>query len=211
MLTLTVTDELGLSATNMVQITVAAVNSTPSFPVAETGKRDVDEGSGAGDNVGQPVEAFDEEGDSLTYVLGGMDASYFVIDGAGQISTVSSTTLDYEIKVLYSVTVSVLDGKDAHGNTDLSVDDAKEVTISVVDVEEDGNVLLSPLSAQVGEAMTASVMDSDNYMSIDDLGLVPASAVESWVWERSDNSDGPWVTIANTTTASYAPVGCRYR
>ena len=205
-LTLAVTDELWLSDTSIVQIIVAAVNSTPSFPVAETGERNVDEGSGAGDNVGQPVEAVDEEGDSLIYVLGGMDASHFVIDGTGQIGVASTTTLDYEIKVLYTVTVSVSDGKDAHGNTDLGVDDAIGVTIRVVDVEEDGNVLLSPLSAQVGEAMTASVMDSDNYMSIDDLGLVPASAVESWVWERSDNSDGPWVTIANATTASYAPV-----
>ena len=205
-LTLAVTDELGLSDTSIVQIIVAAVNSTPSFPVAETGERNVDEGSGAGDNVGEPVEAVDEEGDSLTYVLDGMDASSFVIDGTGQIGVASTTTLDYEIKVLYTVTVSVSDGKDAHGNTNLGVDDAIGVTIRVVDVEEDGNVLLSPLSAQVGEAMTASVMDSDNYMSIDDLGLVPASAVESWVWERSDNSDGPWVTIANTTTASYAPV-----
>ncbi len=205
-LTLAVTDELGLSDTSIVQIIVDAVNSTSSFPVAETGERNVDEGSGAGDSVGEPVEAVDEEGDSLTYVLGGMDASYFVIDGTGQIGVASTTTLDYEIKVLYTVTVSVSDGKDAHGNTDLGVDDAIGVTISVVDVEEDGNVLLSPLSPQVGEAMTASVMDSDNYMSIDDLGLVPASAVESWVWERSDNSDGPWVTIANTTTASYAPV-----
>ncbi len=205
-LTLAVTDELGLSDTSIVQIIVAAVNSTPSFPVAETGERNVDEGSGAGDNVGEPVEAVDEEGDSLTYVLDGMDASSFVIDGTGQIGVASTTTLDYEIKVLYTVTVSVSDGKDAHGNTNLGVDDAIGVTIRVVDVEEDGNVLLSPLSAQVGEAMTASVMDSDNYMSIDDLGLVPASAVESWVWERSDNSDGPWMTIANTTTASYAPV-----
>ena len=205
-LTLAVTDELGLSDTSIVQIIVEAVNSTPSFPVAETGERNVDEGSGAGDNVGEPVEAVDEEGDSLTYVLDGMDASYFVIDGTGQIGVASTTTLDYEIKVLYTVTVSVSDGKDAHGNTNLGVDDAIGVTIRVVDVEEDGNVLLSPLSAQVGEAMTASVMDSDNYMSIDDLGLVPASAVESWVWERSDDSDGPWVAIANTTTASYAPV-----
>ena len=205
-LTLTVTDELGLSDANTVQIIVAAVNSTPSFPVSETGERYVDEGSGAGDNVGQPVEAVDEEGDSLTYVLGGMDASSFVIDGAGQIGVVSSTTLDYEIKVSYTVTVSVSDGKDAHGNTDLSMDDAQGVTISVVDVEEDGNVLLSPLSPQVGEMMTAMVMDPDNYSLLDNLGLIPADAVESWVWKRSDNSDGPWVTIANTTTASYAPV-----
>ena len=104
------------------------------------------------------------------------------------------------------VTVSVSDGKDAHGNTDLSMDDAKGVTISVVDVEEDGNVSLSLLPPQVGEAMTARVMDPDNCTPLDNLGLIPASAVESWVWERSDNADGPWVTIANTTTASYAPV-----
>ena len=205
-LTLTVTDELGLYDTKIVQIIVAAVNSAPSFPVAETGERNVDEGSGAGDNVGEPLEAVDEEGDSLTYVLGGMDASYFVIDGAGQIRVATSTTLDYEIKVSYALTVSVSDGKDAHGNTDLSMDDAKGVTISVVNVEEAGNVLLSPLSPQVGEVMTARVMDPDNYIALANLGLIPASAVESWVWERSDNSDGPWVTIANTTTASYAPV-----
>ena len=205
-LTLTVTDELGLNDTKIVQIIVAAVNSAPSFPVAETGERNVDEGSGAGDNVGEPLEAVDEEGDSLTYVLGGMDASYFVIDGAGQIRVATSTTLDYEIKVSYALTVSVSDGKDAHGNTDLSMDDAKGVTISVVNVEEAGNVLLSPSSPQVGEVMTARVMDPDNYIALANLGLIPASAVESWVWERSDNSDGPWVTIANTTTASYAPV-----
>ena len=205
-LTLTVTDELGLNDTNIVQIIVAAANGTPSFPVAETGERNVDEGSGAGDNVGEPVEAVDEDGDSLTYVLGGIDASSFVIDGAGQIRVASSTSLDYEIKVSYMVTVSVSDGKDAHGNTDLSMDDAKGVTISVVDVEEDGNVSLSLLPPQVGEAMTARVMDPDNCTPLDNLGLIPASTVESWVWERSDNADGPWVTIANTNTASYAPV-----
>ena len=195
----------------MVQIIVAAVNGTPSFPVAETGERNVDEGSGAGEYVGEPVEAVDEEGDSLTYVLGGMDASYFAIDGAGQIGVASSTTLDYEIKVSYSVTVSVSDGKDAHGNTDVSVDDAKGVTISVVDVEEVGNVLLSPSPPQVGEVVTVRVMDPDNYTPLDNLGLIPASAVESWVWERSNNSEGPWVTIANTTTAQLCTCGCRYR
>ena len=205
-LTLTVTDELGLKDTNMVQIIVAAVNGTPSFPVAETGERNVDEGSGAGEYVDEPVEAVDEEGDSLTYVLGGMDASYFAIDSAGQIGVASNTTLDYEIKFSYAVTVSVSDGKDAHGNTDLSVDDAIGVTIRVVDVEEDGNVSLSPLSPQVGEVMTARVMDPDNYIPLDNLGLIPANAVESWLWDHSDNSDGPWVTIVNTTTASYAPV-----
>ena len=205
-LTLAVTDELGLSDTSIVQIIVAAMNSTPSFPVSETGEHNVDEGSGAGDNVGEPVEAVDVEGDSLTYILSGMDASYFVIDGTGQIGVASSTTLDYEIKVSYTVTVSVSDGKDAHGNTDLSVDDAIGVTIRVVDVEEDGNVSLSPLSPQVGEVMTARMMDPDNYIPLDNLGLIPASAVESWLWEHSDNSDGPWVTIVNTTTASYAPV-----
>ena len=149
-LTLTVTDELEVSDTSVVQIIVAAMNSAPLFPVSETGERNVDEGSSAGDNVGEPVEAVDVEGDSLTYILSGMDASYFVIDGTGQIGVAGGTTLDYEIKVLYAVTVSVSDGKDAHGNTDLSMDDAQGVTISVVDVEEDGNVLALTVIAAGG-------------------------------------------------------------
>ncbi len=205
-LTLTVTDELGLDDTDIVQVVVAAMNDMPSFPASETGERNIREGSGAGYDVGEPVEAVDEDGERLIYVLGGPDASSFEIDGAGQIVVGSSTTLDYEIKGSYLVTVSVSDGKDVHGNTDPSVDDVKEVTISVVDVEEDGRVSLSPSSPQVGETMTASVTDPDNYTPLDNLGLILTSAVESWTWERSDNSDGPWVTIANISTAGYSPV-----
>ncbi len=205
-LTLTVTDELGLDDTDIVQVVVAAMNGMPSFPASETGERNIREGSGAGYDVGEPVEAVDEDGERLIYVLGGPDASSFEIDGAGQIVVGSSTTLDYEIKGSYAVTVSVSDGKDIHGNTDSSVDDVKEVTISVVDVEEDGSVSLSPSSPQVGEEMTASVTDPDNYTPLDNLGIILASAVELWAWERSDNSDGPWVTIANSSTAGYSPV-----
>ena len=205
-LTLTVTDELGLDDTDTVQIIVSAMNDAPSFPASETGERNIGEGSGAGDEVGEPVEAVDEDGDRLIYVLGGTDASSFEIDGAGQIVVGSSTTLDYEIKGSYAVTVSVSDGKDVYGNTDSSVDDVKEATISVVDVEEEGSVSLSPSSPQVGEVMTASVTDPDNYTPLDNLGLILPSAVELWTWERSDNSDGPWMTIATRSTAGYSPV-----
>ena len=205
-LTLTVTDELGLDDTDTVQIIVSAMNDMPSFSTTEAGERNILEGSGAGDDVGEPVEAVDEDGDRLIYVLGGADASSFEIDSVGQIVVGSSTTLDYEIKGSYAVTVSVSDGKDVHGNTDSSVDDVKEVTISVVDVEEDGSVSLSPSSPQVGEEMIASVTDPDNYTPLDNLGLILASVVESWTWERSDNADGLWVTIADSSTATYTPV-----
>ena len=205
-LTLTVTDELGLDDTDIVQIIVSAMNDAPSFSTTEAGERNILEGSGAGYDVGEPIAAVDEDGERLIYVLGGPDASSFEIDGAGQIVVGSSTILDYEIKGTYAVTVSVSDGKDVHGNTDSSVDDVKEVTISVVDVEEDGSVSLSPSSPQVGEEMIASVTDPDNYTPIDNLGLILASVVESWTWERSDNSDGPWATIADSSTATYTPV-----
>ena len=139
-----------------------------------------------------------------------MDASSFVIDGTGQIGVASTTTLDYEIKVLYTVIVSVSDGKDANWNTDLGVDDAIGVTIRVVDVEEDGHVLFSPLPPQVGEMMTARVMDPDNYSLLDNLGLIPASAVESWAWERSDNFRWALGGHRQHHNSQLCTGGCRY-
>ena len=90
-----------------------ALNSAPEFlddngDLATTTTRMVAENSATGTNVGMPVEATDaDRGDTLTYVLGGMDAASFTIDGDGQIMT--NTMLDYETKSEYSVTVTATD------------------------------------------------------------------------------------------------------
>ena len=112
-----------------VTVTVTDVNEPPQFAGSSTARSAAD-GTGGGENIGAPVEATDPEGDTLTYSLGGTDASSFdIATSTGQLTTKS--TLDRAAKSSYSVTVSVTDGKDAGGNADTSADDTIDVTISV--------------------------------------------------------------------------------
>ena len=94
-------------------------NSNPEFP-APTATREVDEGTVAGGNVGAPVTATDTDtGDTLTYGLEGDDAAAFEIDStSGQLKVATGTTLDYDTKSSYSVTVSVRDSKDDYDASD---------------------------------------------------------------------------------------------
>ena len=118
-----------------VTITVTNVNEPPAFTGATLG-RSVDENSVIGADVGDPVEATDPEGDTLTYSLGGTDKDSFSLDtSSGQLKT--RTDLDYESpKKSYTVTVSVTDGKNADGNSDTTTDATTTVTIAVTDVDE---------------------------------------------------------------------------
>ena len=122
-----------------VTINITDVNEPPTFPGAST-TRSIAEDAEANDSVGAPVEASDPEDDSLTYALGGTDASSFTIDaGTRQIKVGSGTTLDYEgTKKSYTVTVSVKDDKDSSGNpaTAEAIEDTITVTINVTNVNE---------------------------------------------------------------------------
>ena len=65
------------------------------------------------------------------------DGHLFSVDSrTGQITVGVGTTLDYEARPSYSVTVSVSDGKDADGNADTATHDTITVAISVTNVEE---------------------------------------------------------------------------
>ena len=114
-----------------VTINVTDLNEAPGFPPTETGTRSVDENTAGGQDIGAPVSATDlDTGDTLTYILGGTDASSFDIDSlTGQLLT--EAVPDYETKPSYSVTVSVRDSKDADGNPDTATDDTIEVAITV--------------------------------------------------------------------------------
>ena len=108
---------------------VAAVtNNAPEFTDGASTTRSVAENTAAGNNVGTAVAATDDDSDTLTYTLGGTDASSFDITGtSGQILT--SAALDHEAaKNSYSVTVNVSDG---NGGSD-----SIAVTINVTDVNE---------------------------------------------------------------------------
>ena len=113
-----------------VTITVTDVNEAPTFDAhtVEPVMLDVDENTAAGENIGDPVMAMDEdEGDTLTYALGGDDAASFAIDPAtGQLMTMAA--LDYETKSSYSVTVMATDSDGLY--------DMIAVTITVTDVND---------------------------------------------------------------------------
>ena len=128
-------DSNGGTDTIDVTITVTDVNEAPDFD-GPTTTREVPENTVADTGIGGPVEAEDpDDGDSLTYSLGGTDASSFDIDTlTGQLKT--KDALDHETKASYAVTVSVRDSKDANGDADTATDDTIDVTITVTDVND---------------------------------------------------------------------------
>ena len=104
-----------------------ATSKAPSITEAANITRSIAENTSANTNIGAPVAATDADNDSLTYTLGGTDASSFsIVSTSGQLQT--KAPLDYETKSSYSVIVSV---SDADGESD-----SITVTINVTDVEE---------------------------------------------------------------------------
>ena len=93
-----------------IEATAAPPNRPPVFSEGASATRSVSEDAPAGTNVGSPVSATDaDQGDTLTYALGGADAASFTIVAAsGQIRT--RAALDYETKASYTVTVTATDG-----------------------------------------------------------------------------------------------------
>ena len=159
----------------------------PAFDEGGTATRTVAENSAAGVDIGDPVAATDPNSDTLTYSLGGPDASLFSLDSSdGQLSVASGAALDYEKPGSYFVTVTA---KDPSSNADTIT-----VTISLTNVEEAGTVVFSHTEFRVGAVLRMRVNDPD--------GSVRSV---TWQWAKSaDQSD--WTTISGVTGASYTPV-----
>ena len=172
----------------------APANSDPAFS-ANTATRSVDENTPANQNIDAPVTATDaNNGDTLTYTLGGDDKAFFsIVDTSGQLQT--KDALDYEDKDSYTVTVSVGDSKDSSGTADTADDDTITVIISVGNVDEAGTVTLLPAQPQVDTPLTATLTDPDG---------VPSSI--SWQWASAATATGAFANISSATSASYTPV-----
>ena len=109
-----------------VTINVSNVNEAPTFTDGSSITREIAENTAAGKDVGAVITATDPDKDTLTYSLGGPDASAFALDTTtGQLKT--SATLDYETKSLYTLILTASDGK---------LTDTIAVTINVTDVAE---------------------------------------------------------------------------
>ena len=164
-------------------------NSAPQF-ASENMALSVNEDAATGANVGSAITATDADNDALTYALTGSDA-FAINSGAGQVTVKSA--LDYETTASHSLTVSVTDGKNAAGEADTSVDDTIAVTVSVVNVDEAGTVLLDSQTPQAGSPVSAALSDPDGSVS----GL-------AWSWAGSANGTD-WTPIAGANARTYTP------
>ena len=91
------------------QAVQAGANRPPEFDSA-TATREVPENTEAGENIGAPITANDPDNDTLTYTLGGADASSFDIGrSTGQITVGAGTALDYAAGASYTVSVTAAD------------------------------------------------------------------------------------------------------
>ena len=113
---------------NAVQAAPVTMNNRPAFPSTETGTRSVFENTPDGRSIDAPVEAMDDDNDTLTYTLDMRSLAFFGIDdGTGQLRT--KAALDREKRPSYAVRVTASDPSRASA--------AITVTITVDDVDED--------------------------------------------------------------------------
>ena len=109
-------------------------NSPAEFPNSESGRRSVFENTPAGRDIGEPVAARDDDGDTLTYSLSSGGADFDIVAATGQLRT--KVALDRERTPSHAVTAAVYDGKAVDGAASTAIDDTIRVTIIIDDVDE---------------------------------------------------------------------------
>ena len=154
-----------LSDTISVTISVTDVNEGPNTaPVFTDGTsttRSIAEKTASGQNIGTAIAATDADNDTLTYTLGGTDASSFsIVSTSGQLQT--SAALDYETQTSYSVTVSVSDG---NGGSD-----SITVTINVTTISP-------PLSERTSQLRDVIVSKVSGVTNADDVTAAHLAAI----------------------------------
>ena len=133
--------------------------------------------------------AVDPEDAEIVWSLGGDDAALFSIEGAELAFAAApdfESPADADTDNVYQVTVEAYDG---------TYMGTQDVTVTVTNEDEMGEVTLSPTEPEVGTELTASLADPDGGVS-----------GETWQWAREDNGGGGYSNIPNANSASYTPV-----
>ena len=109
-------------------------NHAPEFGEAPATVRYVDENNvvTVAINIADPVLATDQDGDTVSYTLGGTDAASFeIVEDSGQLTTKMGVGLNHEAKDSYTVVVTARDNSgEANGSATITV------TIRVMDLDE---------------------------------------------------------------------------
>ena len=148
---------------------------------------------------------------SYTYSVSGADSEFFAFDSNDLLGFSADHEPDFEDQSSYSMTI------EAHsGEAGRTLTSTLDVTIEVVDGEDDGAVALSQRQPEVGIAVHATASDDDGGVTI-----------RRWVWELSDevtvsargvpffecqddpgtpiDAVGGWTMIPGASSAVYAP------
>ena len=191
--TVTATDPALVSATITVTIMVTDVNETPAIlkkALVIGGRRSID----YPETDERPVATYTAAGPEsarATWRLSGDDARDFSITTGGVLSF--NVPPDFEAPVdqdednEYRLTVQASDGENTA---------ERDVTVTVANVDEPGEVTLSPDRPQIGAEIAATLADPD--------GVTEDSI--TWRWARSESADGPWFGIAGAVLETYTPV-----
>ena len=167
------------------------VNVTDEDEAPEiTGETDIDDyPEDRGGSVAD-YSAEDPERKTITWSLSGTDRDDFVLAPNGELSF--RALPDYEIPTdsggnnSYLVTVRASDGTNTA---------SKPVTVTVINLDEDGTVSLSSDQPQVGTALDANLEDPDGSVS-----------AVGWIWEGSTSRNRGWSAIDGANAGSYTPV-----
>jgi hypothetical protein len=153
--------------TDRITVTIAATaasNSPPAFLEGASTTRSVDDGATAGTDIGDPVSAEDDPGDTLTYTLGGTDAASFdIVATTGQLQV--KDALDAATKSTYTVTVTATDTAGATDTITVTITVTTTVTCSTLD--------------ELGDRY-----DANNDCSIDRLEVI--EAIKDYFADRID-------------------------
>ncbi len=200
-------------ATTLPLVVLPPLNSPPFFKDGANTVRAIAENTAPGTNIGNAISATDPDNDTLTYRLGGTDASAFGIDTAtGQLKT--SAALDYETKSVYSVSVTVSDSKlTATIAVTVNVTDVDELPVTtgvcqVGDVLEPGESCTYPgtdIEFTVNNSGSGQFMffTSGNSISIKDSSING----KSYTLVANRQNDGSWkIDEVGGGTSNNAPV-----
>ena len=142
------------------------------------------------------VETYTASGQAAagaTWSLEGADSGDFSISSSGVLTFRASPDFedptDQGRNNVYNVMVKATSG---------AIDTTRSVTVTVVNLEEDGSVTLSSdqNEVKVGVAITAEVTDLD---VVDPITV-------TWQWASSSSAAGPWDDIGGATDEAYTPV-----
>ncbi len=173
--------------------TPANINGPAEFAGTRT-TRSIPENTAAGADIGDPVAARDDEGDTLTYSLRRGTNILEINSATGQLQT--KFAFNHELASRYFATVAVHDGKasDATGST--AIDDTIDVTIEIEDVDEPP-VVTGSETRRVRENTTAVA----TYSASD-----PEEATTTFTWSLAgDDSDDFAISSSGVLTFDPAP------